>query len=117
MHHPRRRLAGTGVTSHSLEPGVVATNLSEGITDNPAMRRRLEQGVSVEEGARTQVFLCSAVQLTERGGSHWQDCKDISQGTSKWRYLAAAHSLRSSMDDALWEASEALVAAHAPPET
>lgn len=109
-----RRLEGTGVTSHSLEPGVVATNLSKGVTDDPAMQRRLEQGVSVEEGARTHIFLCSAVQLTEHGGSHWQDCKDISQGVAKWRYLVAAHSLRSSMDDALWDASEALIAAHAP---
>lgn len=49
----------------------------------------------------------------ERGGSHWQDCKDISQGVAKWRYLLAAHSIRSSMDDALWNASEALIAAHA----
>ena len=112
-----RRLTGTGVTSHSLEPGVVSTNLSRGITDNPAMRHRLEQGVSVGEGARTQVFLCSGVQRTERGGSHGQDGKDIRQGTAKWRYLAAAHSLRSCMDDALWEASEAPISAHAPPGT
>ena len=91
-----------------------ATNLSKGDTDDPSMQRRLEQGVSVEEGARTYNFLCSAVQLTERGGTRWQDCKDISQGVAKWRNLVAAHSLRSSMNDALWEASEALIAAHGP---
>lgn len=54
------------------------------------------------------------LQLTERGGSHWQDCKDISHGVAKWRYLVAPHLIRSSMDDALWNASEALIAAHAP---
>ena len=50
-----QRLDGTGVTSNSLEPGIVATNLSKGITDNPAMRQPLEQGVSVEEGDRTSL--------------------------------------------------------------
>ncbi len=35
-----KRLAGTGVTSNSLEPGIVKTSLSEGITDDPASPSR-----------------------------------------------------------------------------
>ena len=108
------RLAGTGVTSNSLEPGIVATNLSEGITDDIAMRKRIERGVSVAEGAQTQIFLCSAMQVSGKGGGHWSDCRDISHGVSKWRYLLAAHSLRSSIDEALWKASEDLVEEHVP---
>jgi NAD(P)-dependent dehydrogenase (short-subunit alcohol dehydrogenase family) len=109
-----RRLQGTGVTSNSLEPGVVATNLSKGVTDDPAMRKRLEQGVSVEEGARTQIFLAASVKVDGKGGGNWVDCEDVSTGPGKLRYVASAHSLRASMDEALWAASEALIEKHAP---
>ena len=47
------------VTTNSIEPGVVATNLSKGITDSWAMRKRLENGTTVEKGARTQVLVAA----------------------------------------------------------
>lgn len=109
-----RRLEGTGVTSNSLEPGVVATNLSQGITDDPAMRERVEHGVSVEQGARTQIMLAASIRVSGRGGGNWVDGRDVSRGVGKLRYLIAAPSLRSSVDAALWAASEALVEQHAP---
>lgn len=109
-----RRLQDKGVTSNSLEPGVVATNLSKGVTDDPAMRKRLEEGVSVEEGARTQIFLAASMRVDGVGGGNWVDCQDVSKGAAKLRYVASAPSLRASMDDALWAASEALIAKHAP---
>ena len=106
------RLEGTGVTSNSLEPGIVATNLSAGITDDPAMKKRLEQGVSVEEGAKTHIFLCASQQVNEKGGGNYESCKDISVGLQKFRYILAAHSLRTSVGAHLWDASERLIAAH-----
>jgi retinol dehydrogenase-12 len=109
-----RRLQGRGVTSNSLEPGVVATNLSLGITDDAVMQKRLEGGVSVSQGARTQTFLAASMRMNGVGAGHWQDCRDISKGLGKLKYLLAAHSLRGSMDEALWMASEALVAKHSP---
>ena len=48
-----KTVEGTGITSNSLEPGIVKTGLSATITDDPAMRRRLENGISVEEGSKT----------------------------------------------------------------
>ena len=67
-----KRLAGTGVTSHSLEPGIVKTNLSEGITDNPGMKKRLENGISVEEGVRTHVHLATSAEVCGLTGLHWE---------------------------------------------
>ena len=60
------------VVSSSLEPGVVATNLSAGITDNQAMRKRLENGISVEEGAKGRrlarcTLICTVVQRKFKG--------------------------------------------------
>jgi hypothetical protein len=66
-----------------LQPGVVATNLSKGITDDAAMKRRLEGGVSVEEGAKTQIFLASSLRVNGQGGGNWENCRDISKGSSK----------------------------------
>ena len=104
------RLQGTGVTSNSLEPGIVQTGLAAGITDDPAMRARLEQGVSVEVGARTSNFLCASMQVPH-GGGHYAECQDLSRGLAKVKYLLAAHSLRRSMGPLLWEATEALIVA------
>ena len=106
------RLSGTGVTSNSLEPGVVATNLSKGITDDPNMKRKVEQGVSVEEGAQTHIFLSSSLQVSGKGGGNYQNSKDISVGMKKFRYILAAHSLRKSVGAHLWDASEELIAQH-----
>jgi NAD(P)-dependent dehydrogenase (short-subunit alcohol dehydrogenase family) len=103
------RLQGTGVISNSLEPGIVNTGLARGITDDPAMRARIEQGVSVEVGARTSVFLCASMQA-QQGGGNYADCQDVSRGLARARYLLAAHSLRRSVGPPLWDASSALIA-------
>ena len=107
-----RRLHDKGVTSNSLEPGIVATNLSEGVTDNPSMRSRIQQGVSVEEGAKTHIFLCSSFQVHQQGGGNYVDCIDHSKGVQKFKYILAAHSLRHSVDAHLWEETEKLIEKH-----
>ncbi|MBM4282303.1 MAG: SDR family NAD(P)-dependent oxidoreductase, partial [Deltaproteobacteria bacterium] len=107
------RLLGTGVTSNSLEPGVVRTGLAVGITDDPAMRSRVEAGVPVEVGARTSVFLCASMKAHE-GGGNYVDGQDVSRGLAKGKYLLAAHSLRHSVGPRLWAASEALIARQEP---
>jgi len=98
------------VTSNSLEPGIVATNLSAGITDDPAMRKQLENGVSVEEGALTHIHLASSDTCNGVSGEHWMECAIISQGFSKLRYIVAAHHLRASVGPALWEHTQKLLA-------
>lgn len=107
-----KRLEGTQVTSNSLEPGIVATNLSKGITDNPAMKSRIEHGVPVEEGAKTQLFLCASFKVHGKGGGNYVDCVDHAKGMRKFKYILAAHSLRHSVDAHLWEESEVLIQKH-----
>jgi NAD(P)-dependent dehydrogenase (short-subunit alcohol dehydrogenase family) len=87
------RLQGTGVTSNSLKPGVVATNLSKGITDDRAMPARLENGVSVQKAATTQISLCGSGALAGRGGGNDVDGADVSTGVGKLRDALAAPSL------------------------
>jgi NAD(P)-dependent dehydrogenase (short-subunit alcohol dehydrogenase family) len=108
------RLQGTGVTSNSLEPGVVATNLSKGITDDPAMRARLENGSSVQEGAKTQIYLCGSGEVAGRGGGNYVDGADVSTGVGKLRYALAAPSLGADAGARLWAASERLIATKSP---
>lgn len=90
-----------------MESGVVATNLSTGITDNANMRRHLEQGISVEEGAITQVFICGSNQLTGIGGEHWAKCEDIRQ---RFNASHSSGAPPAEMDEAPREASQALIA-------
>ena len=110
-----RRLEGTNVTSNSLEPGIVATNLSEGITDSASMKQTIENGVSVEEGAKTQIFLCGSFKVHGKGGGNYVDCVDNAKGMLKFKYILAAHSLRHSVDAHLWQESEALIQSHSSP--
>ena len=103
-----KRLEGTGVTSNSLEPGIVKTSLSEGITDDPSMRRRLENGVSVEEGVKTHIKLATG-PIEGTTGEHWENEIIISQGLQKFKYLMAAHDLRASVGPKLWDFTEELI--------
>ena len=42
------QVRSTSVTSNSLEPGIVATNLSSGITDNPTFRNKIKQKLKIK---------------------------------------------------------------------
>ena len=103
-----KRLEGTGVISNSLEPGIVKTSLAQGITDDPAMKRRLENGVSVEEGVKTHLKLAMG-QIDGVTGQHWQNERIISQGLQKFKYFMAAHDLRASVGPRLWDFTEELL--------
>lgn len=103
-----KRFEGTGVTSNSLEPGIVKTSLSEGITDDPAMQRRLENGVSVEEGVKTHIKLATG-PIEGITGEHWENEGIISQGLQKFKFLIAAHDLRASVGPKLWEFTDSIL--------
>ena len=111
------RLEGTGVTSNSLEPGVVNTGLSKGITDDPEMQKRLENGVSVEEGAKTHIFLAASAKAGGESGGNWEDCEDLSKGLGKAKYIVAAPSLSQKMHDDLWKATEEFIYRVEHPDT
>ncbi|MDQ3722717.1 MAG: SDR family oxidoreductase [Actinomycetota bacterium] len=99
-----RRLEGSGVTANTLHPGIVRTGF--GHNNGPAMRAfmMLSQlppiGVSPRRGARTQIWLASALAAEDVSGRYFARCR-------------AHRSSRISYDrDAqrrLWDASEALL--------
>lgn len=69
-----RRLDGSGVTTYSLHPGVIASDIW----------RKLPWGVrglaklfmkSVEEGARTTVWCATEPHLAEETGLYYEDCR------------------------------------------
>lgn len=62
-----RRLAGTPVTVNALHPGVIGTKLLRAAF---SMR-----GASVEQGARTSVYLATSEEVDGVTGSYFVDCR------------------------------------------
>jgi len=74
-----RRLAGTGITANALHPGFVASNF--GKNSRPLLRvgisvaQRLG-GISVEQGARTSVYLASSDEVRGVTGKYFVKCRE-----------------------------------------
>lgn len=91
-----RRLSGTSVTSNSLHPGSVATNIFRN-TNNPESEYREK---TIEEGAATSCYLATNPALREVSGYYFIDCNPAEP--SELMQDAA-------MAQKLWEVSEDLV--------
>ena len=72
-----RRLAGTRITANCLHPGFVASRFGD---DNGgwfkvalAFAKRL-QGISMEEGARTPIYLASSPDVAATSGDYFKRC-------------------------------------------
>lgn len=88
-----RRLAGTGATANALHPGVIGTKLLRAAFSM--------QGDSVQQGARTSVYLATADAVAGVSGKYFVDCRE-------------APASKPARDDALaellWSKSEVLLA-------
>jgi retinol dehydrogenase 12 len=71
-----RRLAGTGVTTYALHPGVVASDIWRRLPWplRPLMRSR---GISNEEGAVTSLFCASAPEIGAQTGLYYDKCRAV----------------------------------------
>jgi len=69
-----KRLEGTGVTSNTLHPGAVATDI---IRDLPWLIRKIIGliFISPEKGAQTTVMLASDPTLADVSGKYWDQCE------------------------------------------
>jgi retinol dehydrogenase-12 len=95
-----RRLAGTGVTTYSLHPGVVATDVWR--TVPWPLRNLLKLGmISAEEGAKTTLHCATSAAAAGETGLYYDKCAVI-EPTAVARNEALAESL--------WAKSEAAVA-------
>ncbi|MGF1633342.1 MAG: SDR family oxidoreductase [Phycisphaerae bacterium] len=69
-----RRLAGTGLTTHAVHPGVIATDI---VRDTPGVVRWIwgKLAKSVEEGARTSLEVALGERAGRESGGYWRDEK------------------------------------------
>ena len=99
-----RRLEGTGVTTYSLHPGTVATDIWRKVPwpIRPLMKRKM---ISPEEGARTSIYCATAPELAAETGHYYDSCQRTAASEQVTPALAAE----------LWRRSADWVGAAADP--
>ncbi len=70
-----RRLAGTGVTSYALHPGVVASDIWRRVPW-PARRLVTRRLLTVEQGARTSLYCATEPGLASASGRYYDRCAE-----------------------------------------
>jgi len=82
-----RRLENTGVTTYSLHPGVVASDIWRRVPwpARALMKRRM---ISPEEGARTSVYCATAPELADQTGLYYDECAVRQPGAAAGAELA-----------------------------
>lgn len=70
-----RRLAGTGVTSYSLHPGVVASDIWRRVPwpVRPLVTRRM---LTTEQGAQTSLYCATSPELAQVSGRYYDSCQE-----------------------------------------
>ncbi|HJP38351.1 MAG TPA: SDR family NAD(P)-dependent oxidoreductase [Gammaproteobacteria bacterium] len=101
-----RRYADTRVTSNTLHPGYVATNLGRHVTGklhDPS--EPLRKGFkTADQGAATQVYLATDARLTGVSGHYFEDCNPVEPD--------GPHMHDDALALKLWQVSEELTAAY-----
>ena len=94
-----RRLAGTGVTSYSLHPGLVASDIWRRVPwpVRPVLTRRM---LTVEQGAMTSLYCATEPALAQVSGRYYDNCTEREPGRVATRSSA----------EQLWQHSEAWIA-------
>ncbi len=95
-----RRLAGTGVTTYSLHPGVVASDVWRELPQPFRALAKLFM-ISVEEGAATTLYCATSPEVSEQSGLYYDKCSVKEPSTVGQDMALAAE---------LWKRSEAWVA-------
>jgi NAD(P)-dependent dehydrogenase (short-subunit alcohol dehydrogenase family) len=91
-----RRLEGTGVTTYSLHPGAIASDIWQRRIPGPIAWFMKLFMRSTEEGAKTTVWCATAPELADESGKYYDDCKEKAPNQVATPELAAE----------LWEKSE-----------
>ncbi len=90
-----RRLEGGAVTTYSLHPGVIASDIWRRVPwpVRPLMKRRMD---SPERGARTSVYCATSPDVAEQSGRYYDECRPKEPGAAASAALAAELWRRSS---------------------
>lgn len=69
-----RRLDGTGVTTYSLHPGTVASNIWRRVPWplRPLMKRRM---ISPAQGAKTPLYCATSADIARESGRYYDECR------------------------------------------
>lgn len=95
-----RRLQGCGVTTYSLHPGVIASDIWRGVPG--PLRALLRLGmISTEAGARTTLYCALSPAVAGETGLYYSDCRPVAP-TAAGRDRALA--------EELWRRSEGWIA-------
>jgi len=94
-----RRMAGTGVTSYALHPGVVASDIWRRVPwpVRPLLKRRM---LSVTDGAATSLYCATSPDVAQASGRFYDKCAERAPSPVATPELAAE----------LWQRSEAWTA-------
>ena len=87
-----RRLEGTNVTVNALNPGLVRSNFGLNIPGPAGLLKRLMNaliGVSVEEGAKTSLYLAISPEVQAVTGKYFEKCKPIESSPASYDEDAA----------------------------
>ncbi|KAF4520354.1 hypothetical protein B566_EDAN009877 [Ephemera danica] len=106
-----RRLHGTGVTSYSVHPGLVATELGRHIhkeDEPPTLGRRIIHALAKTpaQGAQTSIYCAVSKRVTQQSGWYYSRCG---------RALTSPLVLGEARARRLWEETEKLVAPFSSP--
>lgn len=97
-----RRLEGSGITVNALNPGLVRTHIGQDIPGLASVVMRLMNhfaGISVEEGAKTSIYLATSPEVEGVSGKYFQKCEPIKSSPVSYDRAAA---------ERLWKISEEL---------
>ncbi len=111
-----RRLRGSRVTSNSLHPGMINTEIDRHMNRFMQFGFRIFAGIfgkSIEEGAATNCFVSTSPLLSTTSGRYFENCNAVS--------ITGNHHMQDeSMAARLWQVSEELtkdyLVAHGLPE-
>jgi dehydrogenase/reductase SDR family protein 13 len=83
-----RRLSTDGVTTYSLHPGAVATNVWRRVPwpVRPLLTRKM---ISPQEGAKTTLFCATSADLAAETGNYYDDCRRTEPSETATPELAA----------------------------
>ncbi|MGZ4184172.1 MAG: SDR family oxidoreductase [Solirubrobacteraceae bacterium] len=83
-----RRLNGNGVTTYSLHPGVIASDIWRSVPwpIRPLMKLRMR---STEEGARTSLYCATSPDVAHESGGYYEDAQRKEPGTAATPELGA----------------------------
>jgi retinol dehydrogenase 12 len=70
-----RRLAGTGVTTYSLHPGVVASEIWRRVPW-PARQIVTRRMLTIEQGARTSLYCATSDDVAGASGEYYDSCRE-----------------------------------------